>query len=291
MTTIGFIGVGNMGGPMATHLVGDGHDVSVYDIRAGAMASVVEAGATGVEDHAAAARDADVVFLSLPGPADVRDVVDAMGAGLSEGTTLVDMTTSTPANTNRIAARLGDRGIDVLGAPVSGGATGAREGRISTMVGGDREVYERCLPLFEAFTGERIYVGDTPGDGHAVKLLNNYLSFAGYLAACEAAVLGERYGLDMGTMVGVFNASTGRNVATEEKLPDFVARDEEMGFALDLMEKDLRLLCRFAEGLDAPLLFGNVLRSEVGFARSECGTEADILQLYGFLEAMMGRDD
>lgn len=290
MTEIGFIGLGTMGGPIARHLVEAGHDVTAFDLRSSALADAEEVGARTASAAGAAVEEAAVVFLSLPGPTEVEAVVDEIGEVLPSDSILVDLTTSTPETTERMAEQLARRDVEVLGAPVSGGASGARAGTLSVMMGGDRAAYETCKPLVETFADEVFYLGASPGAGHAVKLLNNYLSFSGYLAACEAAVLGRHYGLDFDRMLEVFNASTGRNVATEDKLPNYVATDSEMGFRLELMEKDLRLLTSFADSCDAPLMLGSVVRQEVGFARSAFDNEADIARLYDFVEDVMVRD-
>lgn len=287
MTSIGFIGLGAMGGPMASHLVTDGHDVSAYDIRPAAIDDLADAGAHAAASAAAAATDAEVVFLSLPGPDVVRSVVDDLDGALEPGSVLVDLTTSTPATTTSIADRLAASDVTVLGAPVSGGAAGARAGTLSVIVGGDRAAFDACGPLFEAFASDVFYLGSSPGAGNAAKLLNNYLSFAGYLAACEATVLGVEFGLDFDTLVDVINASTGRNVSTEDKLPNFIATGEDLDFAVGLFEKDLRLLVEFAEDADVPLLLGSTVRQQAGYLRSGLGGAADITEIYDHLEAVM----
>lgn len=287
MTSIGFIGLGAMGGPMASHLVTDGHDVSAYDIRPAAIDDLVDAGAHAAGSAAAAATDAEVVFLSLPGPDVVRSVVDELDGTLEPGSVLVDLTTSTPATTTSIADHLAAADVTVLGAPVSGGASGARAGTLSVIVGGDRAAFDACGPLFDAFASDVFYLGSSPGAGNAAKLLNNYLSFAGYLAACEAAVLGVEFGLDFDTLIDVINASTGRNVSTEDKLPNYIATDEDLDFAVGLFEKDLRLLVEFAEDADVPLLLGSTVRQQAGYLRSGLGEAADITDIYDYLEAVM----
>lgn len=291
MVSLGFIGLGEMGGPMATHLVAAGYDVTVYDLRSAAVDEVVEAGATRAADTREVGRNADVVFLSLPGPAEVETVVEDLEAVLRSGDVIVDTTTSTPGTTNHLAEALAERGIDILGAPVSGGRAGSEAGTLSVMIGGDPSVYEACVPVIEAFATDIFHVGDSPGHGHAVKLLNNYLSTTALVASSEAVLLGQRVGLDIETMCNVFSVSSGRNSAVEDKLPEHVATGEyDVGFRLELVEKDIRLLSEFGEENQTPLLLANVVRNLVGYVISQQGGEADMTRVYDFLESMMIRD-
>lgn len=290
MAQIGFIGLGDMGGPIVRHLVTDGHDVTAYDIEEDALDAAADAGATPATSNESLAASSDVVFLSLPDPAAVEAVVDEIREGLEAGSVVVDLTTSLPSVTNAVAADLEPRSVEVLGAPVSGGKRGAQEATLSVMVGGDEAVYEACEPLFAAFAPDRFHVGDAPGDGHAAKLLNNFLSYNSLLAASEAVILGENAGLDREQLLDVFSASTGRNSATEDKLPNQVLTgDYDTGFPLSLTEKDVRLFTEFAEERGTPVLLGYVTRLLVGYARSTEGDDADMTAVYDFLERVMQR--
>lgn len=295
MVAIGFIGLGNMGGPMAQHLVEDGHEVTVFDVDPDARDRLAEAGSKVGADAASVARQSEVVFLSLPTPEAVRHVVegaDGIVEGASEGLVLIDTTTSTAETTNEIAATLAPHGVTVLSAPVSGGASGSREGTLTTMVGGDRTTFEACKPLLAAYATDIYYVGNTPGDGHVVKLLNNYLSFLGLLGASEAVALGERAGLDAETMIEIFNESTGRNAATEDKFLDHIIPGEyDLGFTLALMYKDLRLFSQLADDNDAPVLLGDTVRNLIGYARHEFGDDADISLLYEFMVQRINHEE
>lgn len=290
MTDIGFIGLGEMGAPMAEHLT-DRHEVRAFDVDPTAVERLEDAGATAAADAADAVAGADVVFLSLPTPGTVEQVIDETVASFEPGAILVDLSTSTPSSTERVADRLAERDVDVLSAPVSGGSSGAKAGTLSVMVGGDKSVYEACRPLFDAFADDLLHVGEGPGHGHAVKLLNNYLSFTGFLATSEAVALGRVAGLDGETLVEAFNASSGRNSATEDKFPAYVLPESyNMGFPLALMEKDIRLFQEFAETHDAPVLLGSVVRNLVGYARSQRGDEADMTRVYDFIDEQVARD-
>ena len=281
-----------MGGPMAEHLVGAGHDVAVFDLDPAARQRLEDAGATVADDAADVASRSEVVVLSLPTPDAVRHVADELAEGASDGMVLVDTTTSTAGTTNDVADQLAPLGVTVLGAPVSGGASGAQAGTLTTMVGGDAATFEACRPVFEAYAEDIYHVGDSPGDGHVVKLLNNYLSFLGLLGASEAVALGERAGLDADTMVDIFSRSSGRNAATEEKFPDHINRGNyDLGFALGLMHKDLRLFSRFADENDAPVLLGDTVTNLVGYARADLGDDADMSRVYDFMSERVNPDD
>lgn len=287
MARIGFVGVGDMGGPICGHLVDAGHDVTAFDIDDAALDAAVEAGASRADSVSAVAADADAVVLSLPGPAEVAAVVDDLEPALEAGTVLIDTTTSRPALSNALADRLGERGVDVVGAPVSGGPHGARDGTLSVMVGGEPEVADACEPILAAFSTERFHVGESPGDGHATKLLNNYLSYTALVATSEAVVLGASAGLDPAQLVDVFSASTGRNSATEHKFPNLILAGEDHGFPLALSEKDTRLFTEFARDQDVPVMLGHVTHHLIGYARRAEGDDADLTRLYDFLESVM----
>lgn len=287
MATLGFIGLGRMGGPMATHLVRDGHEVVVFDRRTEAIEAVEAAGGSGADSTAAVGEATDVIFLSLPGPKEVKAVVSDLEGAVEPGTVVVDTTTSTPETTRRVAERLADSGATVLGSPVSGGTSGAEGGTLTAMVSGDRAAFEASREYFDAFAANVFHVGDDPGHGHAVKLLNNYLSCTALLATSEAIVLGQQIGLDMETMCEIFNVSSGRNSATEDKFPDAIAKGRGVGFALELMEKDIRLLLEFAEDNRTPLLIANVVRSQIGRTRNRYGDDGDMTDVYDYLREVM----
>lgn len=294
MVAVGFVGLGNMGGPMAEHLLEAGHDTTVYDLDPDARARFEGTDAAIADSPAAVAAASEVTFLSLPTPDVVRAVVtgdDGITDGITDGATLVDTSTSTPKTTSDIASLLGERDVTVLGAPVSGGTSGAREGTLTTMVGGDPATFEACEDLFGTYATDVYHVGDSPGDGNVVKLLNNYLSFLGMLGASEAVALGERAGLDAETMVEIFNRSTGRNAATEDKFPEQIIPERyDLGFPLALMYKDIRLFAEFANDVDAPVLLGDTVRNLVGYARADMGAHADMSRIYEFMADRVGAD-
>lgn len=291
MANIGFIGLGTMGGPMAKHLVDAGYDLTVYDIDDDAMSRLTNAGAFAASSPAAVAERSSVVFTSLPRPEHVKAVVEGdegIQNGLKAGDVLVDLSTSTPGTTDQIANNIRDVDASMLGAPVSGGRTGAENGTLSVMVGGDGAVLEACQPYLSTFTDDIIHVGSESSHGHAMKLLQNYLNFTAMVATAEATVLGEKAGLDMETMLEVFNASSARSVATEVKFPKHVLPETyDRGFTLALTEKDISLLVKYAEEYNTPLMLGCTVRNLIGYARSELGGDSDQTLLYEYFKKTM----
>ncbi|MFB6312311.1 MAG: NAD(P)-dependent oxidoreductase [Salinirussus sp.] len=287
MTDIGFIGVGDMGGPISRHLVTAGHDVTAYDLDEDALADVAETGAIRGETARDAAAGAEIIFLCLPGPAEVEAVVEDIENTLETGALLVDLSTSRPALTDALADRLSKGGVEVLGAPISGGTHCAAAGTLTVMVGGDRAAFEAAEPVFANFAADRYHVGDRPGHGHATKLLNNYLSYTALVATSEAVILGTVAGLDPSQLVDIFSVSTGRNSATEHKFPNLILEGKETGFPLKLTEKDTRLLTEFARDQDVPLLLGHITHHLIGYARRHEGDTADMTDVYEFLRSVM----
>ncbi len=287
----GFIGLGAMGSHMATHLLEADHHLTVYDVRRPAVESLADAGADGASSPAAVAERADVVFLSLPGPDEVEAVVlgeDGLATGVAPGSVVVDLTTSLPETTDRIAAALADHDAEVLGAPVSGGERGARAGTLSVMVGGDARTLAECEPVLEAFADRIFHVDEWVGAGHAVKLLNNYLWGVGFFATAETLLLGERLGLEPDTVLDVVNASSGRNTLTEEVFPEYVLPDSDLDYPMALFEKDLRLFANLGDDAGMPLVLGGLVRQLTGLARAGCGGDADAVAAYTLLEDLLG---
>src|SRR5476649_1143148 len=244
--TIAFIGLGMMGRPMATRLAEAGFKLRVFDVSQKAVSDFVGAhpSALATASAKAAAQGAAALITMLPDGKIVRQAVlegrDAAVEGLEPGALVLDMSSSNPVDTQKLARDLAGRGMALLDAPVSGGVKRAIDGSLSIMVGGGAADLERARPVFAAM-GKTITLCGPAGAGHAMKALNNYLSATGLVAMCEALVVGEAFGLDPGTMVDVFNSSTGRSNATEVKGRQFVvSRTFAAGFTTGLMAKDLR---------------------------------------------------
>jgi 3-hydroxyisobutyrate dehydrogenase len=255
--TVGFAGIGMMGAPMATCLARAGWPVRVYDVRPQALAPFAgREGVTVATSPAEVVKGAALVITMLPNGKIVRDAVLGQGglaASMAPGTVLVDMSTSYPLETTALAAELEGTGIHLADAPVSGGVWRAELGRLTIMAGGEAAVIGRVEPALAAMG--KVFRTGALGSGHAMKVLNNYLSASGLAAACEAVLIGRRFGLDPDVMADVFNVSTGRNNATEVKLKQQINNGRyAAGFTMGLMAKDLRMAHALATDMavDAP---------------------------------------
>ena len=234
--TVAFIGLGMMGRPMAARLAEAGFKLRLYDLSQKAVSDFIGAhpSALATASPKAAAQGADAVITMLPDGKIVRQALiegrDPAREGMAAGAIAIDMSSSNPVDTQKLARDLAALGVALLDAPVSGGVKRAIDGSLSIMVGGNAADLERARPAFAAM-GKTITLCGPAGAGHALKALNNYLSAAGLVAMCEALVVGEAFGLDPGTMVDVFNSSTGKSNATEVKGRQFVVpRNFAAGF-------------------------------------------------------------
>jgi 3-hydroxyisobutyrate dehydrogenase len=254
---IGLIGVGKMGAAMGKRLAQAGRELHLYDVDAAAAEALVPSGrvtAHGSLDAVAAA--AGVVVLMLPNSDVVDSVVDdGLFAALRSGDTVVDMGSSEPQRTRRLATRASELGIELLDAPVSGGVPAAVAGTLTIMVGGPAAALERVRPTLELLGSRIVHVGDH-GAGHAVKALNNLMSATHLLVTSEAMHAAAAFGLDLRVVLDVVNTSSGRSGSTDNKWPNFVLPGTfDSGFSLDLMVKDMRIALGVAEagGVAAPL--------------------------------------
>ena len=251
---IGFIGIGQMGRPMVERLAGAGHAVLIHDRRADALAPLSAApGVTAAASAAMLAQSCDAIILMLPDSPIVDALlwVDGLAASLSKGSLLIDMGSSNPNATRANQAKLAAMGIALVDAPVSGGVRRAVDGSLAIMVGGASADVERALPLLQPMGKSIVPVGP-PGAGHAVKALNNYVSAAGLVAACEALVAAEKFGIDPSVANRVFNVSTGRNNTTDVKVEQFMLSGTfSSGFAAALMRKDLDTAHALMQSLDS----------------------------------------
>lgn len=287
---VGFVGVGNIGAPMCRHLIEGGHPVTVFDANPRALEAFRDTAATIASSLTDLARRSEVVVLSLPDSDVVERVVlgeEGLAGSLREGKVLIDTSSSRPSSTRRIAARLAEKGIDMLDAPVSGGVLRAREGTLAVMVGGEEEVYERHRELLESFGSQIFHVGGH-GAGHAAKCLNNLMSATTLAAAAEVVLLGTRAGLDPEKLVEVINASSGRSYSTEVKFPRYVLnRAFDDGFAIRLMSKDLKIALDTAAELKRPMIIGSAVGRVWEEAVSQGFGSESHTAIYAFIEKMM----
>lgn len=238
---IGFIGLGNMGGRMTRRIVDGGVPVLGFDMNA---AAVEAAGASLAPSNAALVAESDIVFLSLPDSRVVEKVVlDDPGfiGSLRSGMVVVDLSTAAPSSTQRIHARLQDVGVEYLDAGISGGAAAAEKGQLTLMVGGSTDALDRVRPAMAHFASNVFHMGG-PGAGHSTKLLNNFLNAISLAATAEVMVAAKKAGLDLETVLEVFNKSSGVNFATLNRFPKIIHGDYlKGGLTNALMMKDVVL--------------------------------------------------
>jgi 3-hydroxyisobutyrate dehydrogenase len=272
-TTVGFVGLGNMGGPMVANLVAAGYTVRGFDVAAVGE----ETGATIVGAVAEVAQGADGVVLMLPNSKIVRAVLIDEGLldAITPGTLLLDMSSSAPTDTRDIAPRIAERGVHFVDAPVSGGVRGARAGSLTIVVGGEEADVEAARPLLEVVGSRALHVGGI-GAGHALKALNNLLSAATLIATSEAIEAGRRFGLDPAVMIDAINTSSGRSYSTENKFPDFVLPGTyDAGFNINLMVKDLGCALDLAESTGSPSAVTEVIVDQWRKAAENLPADAD----------------
>lgn len=274
---VGFVGLGDMGGPMALRLLDAGYALSVFDVREDALAPALAKGAQQAASPAEVASQAATVLVSLPTPDVVREV--ALGPnGLREGSairTYVDLSTTGAVMAKTVAAGLAEKNIAALDSPVSGGILGAETGKLSLMASGPEAVFEAVRPFLEVIGNNLFYIGAGPGLGQTMKLANNYLSATNNIAAAEAMVMGVKGGLDPTVMLDVINASSGRNSATMDKFPRaVVTRTFEKSMKQKLLYKDVRLCLEEAEALGCPMWLGSTVKQFLAYAVTQ-GTGDD----------------
>ncbi|MCQ4271858.1 3-hydroxyisobutyrate dehydrogenase [Pseudomonas kuykendallii] len=263
---IGFLGLGNMGGPMARNLLKAGHALSVFDLSATAVAAAVEAGATAVASPAELAqRNVEVIISMLPASAHVKAVYlgeDGLLAHVRPGVLLIDCSTIDPISAREVAKAAAEHGNPMLDAPVSGGTGGAEAGTLTFMVGGSAGDFALAQPLLGAMGKNIVHCGDT-GNGQVAKVANNMLLGISMIGVAEAMSLGVALGMDAKVLAGVINTSSGRcwSSDTYNPFPGVLenapaSRGYSGGFGSDLMLKDLGLATEAARAVRQPVLLG-----------------------------------
>lgn len=290
---IGVVGLGQMGGRMARRLVDAGHEVHVLDVDAGAVAGLVAHGAHPAASVADVARSSDTVLLSLPSPQVVRDVVLGTDGLLATGgfDCLVDHSTTGREVALEIAQALTAAGIGVIDAPVSGGARGAERGTLAIMVGAPAALLARKRAVLEVIGDKIFHVGEEPGHGQVMKLVNNLISAAAMIATSEGVVLGAKAGLEPSVMIEVLNSSTARNSHTEDKFPRFVLpRTFDFGFSIGLLHKDVRLALEMAAALGVPTLVTGTASQVWNLALAQAGPDQDMTTIVQHFERWTGTE-
>ncbi|WP_419909393.1 NAD(P)-dependent oxidoreductase [Candidatus Poriferisodalis sp.] len=252
METVGFIGLGTMGGPMCARLSGAGHAVKAFDLRPDALDAAVGAGATATGSAADAAAGVDVLLTSLPAPSHVEAVMCDAGAlaALPPGSTWVDLTTSRPELIRRLAGEAPE-GVEVVDSPVTGAVDGARNGTLTLFAGGEPAAVERVRPVLERL-GRVIGCGEL-GTGCVAKLVTNQLWFVGAAALAEGLAVGVRNGVELGDLWEAIKASVGDSFVARHDAPSIFAGHYDPSFSLELCVKDLALVAELETNVGADL--------------------------------------
>ena len=287
----GFLGVGNMGQPMAGKLLDGGHGLTVYDIREEAMRPLLERQARRAASPKALADQCEIVFVSLPTLAAFRAAT--LGPdGLSEGKTiklLVNTCTIGVPFVKEIEQAMAARGVTVVDCPISGGPPGARAGTLSVMVSGDPDAVSRIRPMISLWGQTVTVAGDQPGAAQVLKLTNNILSAVALAATAEAFVMGAKGGLDPEVMTSAINAGSGRNSATEAKFPASVlTRDFDYGAEMHILMKDIDLAIAQGEDLGVPMWVCQAARLVFKHAMHQGAAKEDITAIVKYIERDAG---
>ena len=287
---LGFIGVGRMGQHMASRLIEAGYALTIFDTNETAMQRLEQRGAKRAKSPADVASQCETVLVSLPTPDVVKAV--ALGSnGVIEGSkakVFVDLSTTGPRVAKEVFEGLAKKGITAVDAPVSGGPTGAEKGTLAMMIACPRPLADELRPVIEVL-GKFFYIGDQPGAGQTMKVINNLLSATAITITSEAMVMGVKAGLDPTTMLDVINAGSGRNTATADKFPRcVVTRRFDFGFTTALLYKDIKLCLDEAEALGVPMIVGNAVRQVMAIGKAAQGPDADITEFVKPLEKLAG---
>ena len=290
---VGFVGIGNMGAPMAAHLVRAKFDVTVYDVRPEAVSIFVERhGGKAAESLQDLARDADAVITMLPNDKIVREAIlgrDGAARALKSGAVVIDMGTSDPIATRSLAEQLEPRGISVVDAPVMGGVVFAEDASLDIMVGGDAEQVARCRPLLQAM-GQSVMECGGVGNGHALKALANYVNASALITSLEALTIGKRFGLDGKFMAeALIPLCATRNHPIQKKiLPHVFTRKYGTGMALGFIAKDVKIARDTAKAVDAFAPLAEKVAELWAAAADKIGAGVDQTEIVRFWEEATG---
>lgn len=289
----GFIGLGNMGNPMAMNVLKNGFALTVYDKNPNAMRNLVAAGARGASSATEVLANCEVLLTCLPGSPEVEDLYLSPGGVIESakaGTALVDLSSVLPATPRKLEARAQARGLTYLEAPVSGGVTGARAATLAVMTGGDAAVLERVRPILRAI-GPNLYHVGAAGAGNTVKAINNMMSTVNACAMMEGFVVGLKAGLDLKTMAEIVKASSGNSNALARVERNLLPRNFEPGFKVALMNKDLDTFHAIAKEVHAPVSFSSMAQHYQQAALAAGLGEKDTSVIFTLIERLAGLGD
>ncbi len=288
--TIGFIGLGAMGGGMARNLLKSGYALVVNDIDSAKVAAVVASGAKAAATPAEVARQSVRTITMVETTAQTEDVIlgnNGIIEGAARGHVVAMMSTIDPNAARRIHDRLREAGIAMLDAPVSGGSARAISGELSVIAGGDAATFDSCAAMFKAMASNQFHVGSI-GQGLALKLVNNLLIQVNTVAIAEAFVMGAKAGLDPQVMYDVIKVSTGASFALDYRVPRMLSGDFKPGGTIDISYKDQELETAFAKSLGVPLLLANVSQQVYQMARAQGLAKEDGASIVKVYERMAG---
>jgi 3-hydroxyisobutyrate dehydrogenase len=290
---IGFVGIGAMGTPMAGNLARAGYKLLVFDLDAARAAALATThGATVAKNLAELGAAATIIITMLPDGKAVRTALcgkddrfkDCLLERAQKNALVIDMSSSSPMGTRELGVLLEQRGLQFIDAPVSNGVKGAVAATLSIMVGGDKAIFERVKPLLEKM-GNQIYHAGPLGAGHAIKALNNYVSAAGLIAACEAMHAGQAFGIDPGVVVDIINTSSGMNNTTKNKCRQYmISGAYNAGFSAGLMAKDVRTALEIAQAMHTSTLFAKPTADAWNAMEQQMGFLSDHTAMHQFLK-------
>ena len=292
--TVGFVGVGNMGWPMAACLVRAGFTVNVNDSRREVANNFVQqVGGTAPDTLRQLAATSDVIVTMLPTSGIVEHVlgagVDNILSGLKPGTIVIEMSSGVPSVTQRLAEQVAALGGIMIDGPVSGGVPRAKTGQLAIMVGGESAAIDAAMPVLSAM-GTVLRTGAV-GSGQAMKALNNLVSTGGFLIGIEALLIGQRFGLDAGVMTDVLNAATGMNNSTQKKFRQYVlSRKFDAGFTMGLLAKDLSIALQVARETSTAAPLSALVREMIVSSEAIFGPAADHTEMAKLCERLVGEE-
>ncbi len=284
-----FVGTGNMGNPIAANLLRAGYRVVLADLDETKFANLLPLGGETAEDLLVSAQSVDVVFLSLPGPAQVEALLLGQGllGAMKKGAGLIDTTTSSVELARRIGAQAEAQGIDYLESPVTNAIDGAREGRLGIFAAGSQQAFDKYMPIFDVI-GEKIFHVGVHGNGATIKLITNLLWFVHAAAVGEGLMLGAKAGIPLHTVAEAIKASAGGSWVADHDIPSIFAGHYDPSFTLDLCCKDLRLAHEIAAEQGVELTMGGLARERFELARKTYGGDAAELHVVRLIEESAG---
>ena len=288
--TVGVVGTGIMGAPMARNLVKAGFEVIAYNRTASRAEALREDGVTVAASLAEVGQAASVVITMVPDTPDVLAVVEGDGGlagAMHQGSVLIDMSTISPAETRALAERLAEHGIAMLDAPVSGGSWGAQQATLTIMVGGEAETFERCLPVFEAM-GKSVTLMGPSGMGQTTKLVNQILVAGTCAAVAEALVFAASQGADLLKTVEAVSGGAAGSWQLSNLGPRMAQRDFAPGFMVKLQQKDLRLILEAAQEQHVPLAVTGLARQYLTAVEAMGGGDEGTQAVVKAVEALAG---